>query len=129
MPNETDVLPDEGNAEASKRLGEMKERAERDRQKQHWIAFVYGIVFSSVLTVWFLWFVSFVATKRSMDWNLMLMGGTMILPATFVLYLLVSRSGVPRKDDKKDVAAQFPIERLAESIAQLLEAIAGLLKK
>jgi hypothetical protein len=129
MPNEIDVLPDEGNAETGKSLGEMKERAERDRQKQYWIAFGCGIIFSSVLTFLFLWFVFFVVTEKNMDWHLMLMGGSMILPATFVLYLLVSRSGASRKDDKKDAVAQFPIERLAESIAQLLEAVAGLLKK
>jgi hypothetical protein len=64
-----------------------------------------------------------------MDWHWMLMGGSMILPATFVLYLLVSRSSTPRKGEKQAPPAQFPAERLADGAAQLLEAIAERLKK
>jgi hypothetical protein len=69
MSDEIDVLPANGESEESSgRLGEMKERAERDCQRQHWIAFSCGIAF-------------------------------------------------------------FPIERLVESIAQLLGAVAGLFKR
>jgi hypothetical protein len=109
-------------------LVDLDERAERARQKQYWIAFIAGVVFSALLLGWFLWFVTYVVTKDRMDWHALLPGSAMILPATFILYLLVSRSSTGKKDEQQETPAQFPAERLAEGCAQLLEAIAQRIK-
>lgn len=127
--NETKVMPEEENAEGSVAFAALKEQAERHRQWQYWVAFVSGVSFSVLLTIEFMYFVWHVVEKGVMDWHIMFLGSALILPATFILYLLVSRSSPSRKGEKQEPEMPFPAERLAEGVAQLLESIAGMIKK